>query len=442
MVAKRALVVDDSKSARAFLARLLEEQLLEVDAAETAEQAIDYLGQNRPDVIFMDHLMPGMDGFQAVQAIKSNPRTAMIPILMYTSQEGELYLGQARALGAVGVLPKTVAPADVRTVLQQLHLVAQPEPPTVAEQQEVLDAAVAAEAAAADTASQHALSGTPVDELVRAEVMALRRHFAELLEAQHQRVVGDVRNLMLEMAPALPEPPLNAAEPPRHSAVPWLLALAAGIAAAVLATLLWQNQRAGSELRAELADAKSTVSLLIARLGAAPQPSETPVAALPAMPGAAGVQIVKVPFGEAALAGSRIDALREFVGRYAASGQKGTVEVRRYAGRFCLSGTSTEGFSLADAATPYIKCELVADATDPILGSAGQESVAFANALAELRKQHAELMVISVVAGRSDEAGTNYPQIGGNPPRIPTAGEWNAVAESNNRVELSWHPAT
>ncbi len=95
---------------------------LEVDAAETAEQAIDYLTRHRPDVIFMDHLMPGMDGFQAVQAIKSNPRTATIPILMYTSQEGELYVGQARALGAMGVLPKQVAPADVSKVLQQLHL--------------------------------------------------------------------------------------------------------------------------------------------------------------------------------------------------------------------------------------------------------------------------------------------------------------------------------
>ncbi len=42
--------------------------------AETAEQAIDYLARTRPDVIFIDHLMPGMDGFQAVQAIKGNPR--------------------------------------------------------------------------------------------------------------------------------------------------------------------------------------------------------------------------------------------------------------------------------------------------------------------------------------------------------------------------------
>ena len=124
MSAKRALVVDDSKSARAFLARMLERYDIEVDTAESAEQAIDFLTRERPDVIFMDHLMPGMDGFQAVQTIKNNPQTATIPIMMYTSQEGELYLGQARALGAIGVLPKQIKPTDVSKVLYDLKLVA------------------------------------------------------------------------------------------------------------------------------------------------------------------------------------------------------------------------------------------------------------------------------------------------------------------------------
>jgi len=122
MARKRALVVDDSKSARVILSRMLEKYDIEVDMAEAAEQAIEYLKHNRPDAIFMDHLMPGMDGLQAVQAIKGNPQTAMIPIMMYTSQEGELYVGQARALGAMGVLPKQVRPVDVSKVLYELHL--------------------------------------------------------------------------------------------------------------------------------------------------------------------------------------------------------------------------------------------------------------------------------------------------------------------------------
>ena len=51
-----------------------------------------------------------------MQAIKNNPATATIPILMYTSQEGELYLGQARALGAIGVLPKLAISTDSSSV--------------------------------------------------------------------------------------------------------------------------------------------------------------------------------------------------------------------------------------------------------------------------------------------------------------------------------------
>src|ERR1700759_1763492 len=122
MARKSALVVDDSKSARVILSRMLEKYDIEVDMAESAEQAIEYLKHGRPDAIFMDHLMPGMDGLQAVKAIKSNPQTATIPIMMYTSQEGELYVGQARALGAMGVLPKQVRPVDVSKVLYELHL--------------------------------------------------------------------------------------------------------------------------------------------------------------------------------------------------------------------------------------------------------------------------------------------------------------------------------
>lgn len=126
MAVRRALVVDDSRSARAFLTRILERYELAVDGVESAEQAIDYLTRQRPDVIFMDHLMPGMDGFQAVQTIKNNPLTATIPIMMYTSQEGELYLSQARALGAIGVLPKQTKHTDVSKVLEQLHLIGEP----------------------------------------------------------------------------------------------------------------------------------------------------------------------------------------------------------------------------------------------------------------------------------------------------------------------------
>src|SRR6202035_42949 len=172
MARKRALVVDDSKSARVILSRMLEKYDIEVDMAESAEQAIEYLNHNRPDAIFMDHLMPGMDGLQAVQAIKNDPRTATIPIMMYTSQEGELYLGQARALGAVGVLPKQIKPTDVSKVLYQLHLVADRRS---SEQSSFTPLGVTGAAAAPELAA-------PLLPRALTE-SGLREHFAELRRA-------------------------------------------------------------------------------------------------------------------------------------------------------------------------------------------------------------------------------------------------------------------
>ncbi len=120
---KTALVVDDSKLARYVLKEMLVDLGIKVETAQSAEEALGSLSAFRPDVIFMDHMMPGMDGFQAVQAIKSDPKTATIPILMYTSKDEGVYVNQARALGAVGVLPKKLKPVQLEEVLVQLKLV-------------------------------------------------------------------------------------------------------------------------------------------------------------------------------------------------------------------------------------------------------------------------------------------------------------------------------
>ena len=120
---RRALIVDDSKSARFVLKRMLNDLNLEVDTVESAIDAIDYLKLHRPDVIFMDHMMPGMDGFEAIKRIKDNSATAAIPIMMYTTRGGDVYLNQARALGAVGIVPKTISPADLNESLLKLGLI-------------------------------------------------------------------------------------------------------------------------------------------------------------------------------------------------------------------------------------------------------------------------------------------------------------------------------
>lgn len=134
MGSKRVLIVDDSRSARHVLKRQLKQHGLIVDEVDSAEDALQYLLYRRPHAIFMDHTMPGMDGFQAVRIIKGNPATGLIPIMMYTSKEGgEVFLGQARALGAVGVIPKGIESPDLAAALESLRLLEPEEEPVPAQ---------------------------------------------------------------------------------------------------------------------------------------------------------------------------------------------------------------------------------------------------------------------------------------------------------------------
>ena len=208
MSAKRALIVDDSRSARTFLTRVLERYDLEVDSAASAEEAIDYLIRQRPDVIFLDHLMPGMDGFQALTAIKNDPRTATIPVMMYTSQEGELYLSQARALGAMGVLPKQTRPADVSRALEQLRLLGERRPesdiatvrvPSLqhpAETTEPVAEPHPSRTAAAPGDGLTAEMRAQLDLMLRDHGIELRRFVAQSLAQNTGQIISEVRALL------------------------------------------------------------------------------------------------------------------------------------------------------------------------------------------------------------------------------------------------------
>lgn len=104
MVYRKALIVDDSKLARVTLTKKLEAYGLAVLVVESAEQALDLMGDADIDIIFMDHLMPGMDGFEATQALRA--RGCLQPIIMCSGKDGDGYLEEALAIGANAVLSK------------------------------------------------------------------------------------------------------------------------------------------------------------------------------------------------------------------------------------------------------------------------------------------------------------------------------------------------
>lgn len=118
---RTALVVDDSKSARFALRRHLEGHAFKVDTADSAEEAYRFVQSQRPDLIFLDHIMPGVDGFEALRQLKQDPATAAIPIVICSSNEGEAFVAEARDQGAADVLPKPPTPAHLQRVLASIE---------------------------------------------------------------------------------------------------------------------------------------------------------------------------------------------------------------------------------------------------------------------------------------------------------------------------------
>ncbi len=121
MPVRHVLVVDDSKSARLMLRKMLQGFGMTVDTAESGEEALNYLRDRQPDAIFMDHTMPGIDGLTAVRQIKSNPATAAIPVAMYTSRDEANYREEARVAGAIDVLTKPAIPEILGVLLERMH---------------------------------------------------------------------------------------------------------------------------------------------------------------------------------------------------------------------------------------------------------------------------------------------------------------------------------
>lgn len=86
---KKILVVDDSPTERHMLRDLLQKAGYDVVSSENGEDAIQKARQVKPDLILMDVVMPGLNGFQATRAISRDPETKSIPVIMCTSKSQE-----------------------------------------------------------------------------------------------------------------------------------------------------------------------------------------------------------------------------------------------------------------------------------------------------------------------------------------------------------------
>jgi CheY-like chemotaxis protein len=470
---KCALIVDDSRTARQVLGRLLSAHELRVDTSESAEDALDYLSNERPDVIFMDHMMPGMDGFQAVRAIKNNPATATIPIMMYTSQEGEVYVGQARALGAVGVLPKQIKPVEVTEILKSLHLIpggegAQNDGSAVAPDAATPSAGIAPTLAEVGHKMEVA-DWSELHDWLREMLNQHSQSLKEDIERSMRRLLSDRRGNRPDRRTSAEDrrqgpadrreadrvdpageppgiPPGGVREPERRQTLTTAGLLGLGMLSVVLLGLQIDTQRElqkvnarNGELAAALEWQRNDRATFPGGMNGAEDADalaqDQYLDFLTALEWTVNQSGTYEP-GEVPLGDERVEWLNGLVARLRAIGFSGVLQIDTHVGDFCEVADGAGGFSIAPDDLPIVKCERLGLGPEEALRMSARQSVRFANYVAALQTDPVNVVGVEIAALGNTAPVAPYPP---NLPGIP-AGDWNRVARENNRVQVTFLP--
>ncbi|MDQ9169290.1 response regulator [Oxalobacteraceae bacterium R-40] len=121
MPVKRILIADDSATIRHFLIETLAKAGYEVSTVQTGEDAVRVSEEELPDLVIMDIVMPGMNGYQATRAINRNEATKHIPVLILTSKDMETDRIWAMRQGAKEFITK---PIDPNTLIEKVRALA------------------------------------------------------------------------------------------------------------------------------------------------------------------------------------------------------------------------------------------------------------------------------------------------------------------------------
>ncbi|MBT8140607.1 MAG: response regulator [Gammaproteobacteria bacterium] len=115
---KRVLVVDDSATETHQLVNILSKHGYEVVLADTGEAGVELADRESPDLVLMDIVMPGINGFQATRQLHRNPRTSDIPVIIVTTKNQESDREWSRRQGARGYLVKPVPERELINTIE------------------------------------------------------------------------------------------------------------------------------------------------------------------------------------------------------------------------------------------------------------------------------------------------------------------------------------
>ena len=109
----KVLVVDDDPEIVTFLSTLLELEGIESSVATSAAAALEQLQQGPPDLVLLDIAMPDRDGIDLCKELKSDPRTAEVPVFVVSARPGKDVVERALAAGAEEFIRKPFENAEV-----------------------------------------------------------------------------------------------------------------------------------------------------------------------------------------------------------------------------------------------------------------------------------------------------------------------------------------
>ena len=425
-------MVDDSRVALVSLSRMLKEHGIAVDTAESGPEAIDYLRMNlHPSVIFLDHMMPGMDGFETLRLLKSDPNTSRVPVVMYTSTEGESYMGQALAVGAIDVLRKPIDPMELMRILrrlktgsdQEVRQRVQPATPSHTAQDTTPRPPVTSRDEA-DKPSPHGVTGRGERERLATISSHARTESHQATDSadgsqDYNQAVPAAVWLKRGLYTALfLLPALWYWQQYRHADRQWI------DARKEIVQLKSEVQHAASDDEAtQLRDSLATQQrLLRARTRALTN----------ALAWAVNLQ-GQYDYDQLPLGDERLLLLRELMTRLNAAEFQGVVRIETYVGEFCLIRDEQGAYRLPPRNLPFSRCEVVSHSPEYAALLGRRQSTEFARFLAEPSPN----IQIEIISRGNSRPLTLYPDRS----LVQTAGEWNQIARQNNRTDISIIPS-
>ena len=114
------LIIDDSPTDVRVFTTLLERAGYQVDSIGNAEDGIERVRAIKPDLVIMDVIMPGMNGFQATRTLTRDPVTASVPIVMITTKSMETDRVWGMRQGAKAFITKPVNEKELLTCIDEL----------------------------------------------------------------------------------------------------------------------------------------------------------------------------------------------------------------------------------------------------------------------------------------------------------------------------------